>query len=215
MNLLQIKSIIANIQKLKFRNIYFMLFAPGKRSKESVILAYGRFFYGLKSSSAVNIDQGSLILNSDFSKPNPFMGILKMYENSEINVENHFVIYAPFHIVINQNAKLNLGSGYINRNAKIRCLEEITFGKNVAIGEDFTILDSDAHIIKGKENETTQTTVIGDNVWIGINVTVLKGVHIGEGAVIAAGAVVTRNIPMGVLAGGVPAKVIRENIEWR
>lgn len=192
-----------------------MLFAPGKRSKESVILAYGRFFYGLKSSSAVNIDQGSLILNSDFSKPNPFMGILKMYENSEINVENHFVIYAPFHIVINQNAKLNLGSGYINRNAKIRCLEEITFGKNVAIGEDFTILDSDAHIIKGKENETTQTTVIGDNVWIGINVTVLKGVHIGEGAVIAAGAVVTRNIPMGVLAGGVPAKVIRENIEWR
>ena len=143
------------------------------------------------------------------------MGILKMYENSEINVENHFVIYAPFHIVINQNAKLNLGSGYINRNAKIRCLEEITFGKNVAIGEDFTILDSDAHIIKGKENETTQTTVIGDNVWIGINVTVLKGVHIGEGAVIAAGAVVTRNIPMGVLAGGVPAKVIRENIEWR
>lgn len=192
-----------------------MLFAPGKRSKESVILTYGNFFYGLKSSSAINIHKGSLILNSDFSKPNPFMGVLKMYDNSELNVENGFVIHAPFHIVINHNAHLKLGSGYINRNAKIRCLKEINIGNNVAIGEDFTIWDSDSHIIKGKENETTQTTVIGNNVWIGINVTVLKGVTIGDGAMIAAGAVVTRNIPAGVLAGGVPAKVIKEKIEWK
>ena len=214
MNFLQIKTIIVNIQKIKLRNIYFMLFAPGDRSKLSVILAFGRFFYGLKSSSSINILDGSLILNSDFSKPNPFMGVLKMYDHSELNVENGFVIHAPFHIVINHNAKLNLGSGYINKNAKIRCLKEISIGKNVAIGEDFTIWDSDAHIIKGKENETTQKTAIGNNVWIGINVTVLKGVTIGDGAVIEAGAVVTRNIPSGVLAGGVPAKVIRQNIEW-
>ena len=191
-----------------------MLFAPGRRDG-SVILACGKFFYGLTRSSAINIRKGDLVLNADFSKPNPFMGVLKMYDRSELNVENGFVIHAPFHIVINHDAKLNLGSGYINRNAKIRCLKEIIIGQNVAIGEDFTIWDSDAHVIVGKEHQTTQTTSIGNNVWIGINVTVLKGVKIGDGAVIAAGSTVTKNIPPGVLAAGVPAKVIKENIEWK
>ena len=51
-------------------------------------------------------------------------------------------------------------------------------------------------------------------MWRGMNVTILKGVHIGTGAVIAAGAVVTKDIPAGCLAAGVPAKVIRENISW-
>ena len=51
--------------------------------------------------------------------------------------------------------------------------------------------------------------VIGDDVWIGANVTILKGVHIGRSAIIAAGAVVTHDIPEFAIAGGVPAKVIK------
>lgn len=193
-----------------------MLFTNGVRGKDSVLMAFGNFYYGLKRSSKINIKSGSLIFNSDYSKPNPFMGVLKMYNNSTINVENSFVIYSPCHIVVNTNAKLNLGNGYINRNAKIRCLDEITIGHNVAISENFTVWDTDAHSFTGKESEMTKPVKIGNNVWIGMNVTVLKGVTIGDGAVIAAGAVVTSDVPARALAGGVPAKIIKENIDdWK
>ena len=54
---------------------------------------------------------------------------------------------------------------------------------------------------------------VGNNVWIGANVTVLPGVSIGDDAVIGAGSVVTKNIPSGVLAAGNPCRVIRELTE--
>ena len=57
--------------------------------------------------------------------------------------------------------------------------------------------------------------VIGDHVWIGVNATILKGVRIGSGAVIAAGAVVVRDVAPNSLVGGVPARVLKENVTWR
>jgi len=60
----------------------------------------------------------------------------------------------------------------------------------------------------------TQPISIGNHVWIGINATILKGVTIGDGAIIAAGAVVTRDIPASCMAAGVPASVIKNNISW-
>ena len=56
--------------------------------------------------------------------------------------------------------------------------------------------------------------MIGDHVWIGARAVVLKGVTIGDGAVIAAGAVVTHDVPAHTLVGGVPAKIIKQNIVW-
>ena len=56
---------------------------------------------------------------------------------------------------------------------------------------------------------------IGNHVWIGQRATVLKGVTIGDGAVIAAGSIVTRDVPPHSLVGGIPAKVLKENVEWK
>jgi acetyltransferase-like isoleucine patch superfamily enzyme len=60
----------------------------------------------------------------------------------------------------------------------------------------------------------TKPVHIGNHVWIGMNVMILKGVTIGDGAIIAAGSVVNRDVPERCLAGGVPAKVIKENVQW-
>lgn len=62
----------------------------------------------------------------------------------------------------------------------------------------------------GDENDTSKGNIIvDDDVWIGYGVTVLSGVHIGQGAVIAAGAVVTKDVPAYAIVGGVPAKLIK------
>src|SRR5699024_401653 len=105
-------------------------------------------------------------------------------------------------VMVFENAKLNLGSGYINRYCKIRCYEEITIGDNVAISENFTIWDNDAHSVISR-SKSKAPIVIGNKVWIGTNVTVLKGVTIGDGCIIAAGSVVTKNIPAKCLAVGI------------
>ncbi|MXS69622.1 acyltransferase [Flavobacteriaceae bacterium W22] len=113
------------------------------------------------------------------------------------------------------NAKLNLGSGYINRNVKIRCFNEINIGCNVAISENVSIWDSDAHTILKDNYIPTIPITLGDNVWIGMNSIILKGVTLGDGCIVAAGSIVNKSFPPKCLIGGTPAKIIKENVEWK
>ena len=78
------------------------------------------------------------------------------------------------------------------------------------------IIDGNGHelIIGGKPRPRTRPLTIGDHVWIGTGAMVLGGVTIGDGAVVAAGSVVTKDVPGKVIVAGNPARVVREDVSW-
>ncbi len=115
-----------------------------------------------------------------------------------------------------EHSKISIGDNvWINNNFFI-CSEGegIAIGANTLIGINFECVDSDFHGLElGKRANRyakTATVIIGENVFIGSNVKILKGVTIGNNSVIANGSIVTKSIPNNVIAGGYPAKVIRE-----
>nr|WP_243870840.1 acyltransferase [Dorea formicigenerans] len=106
--------------------------------------------------------------------------------------------------------KIRIGSAFINRNCVIVSKKEIDIGDRVTIGPNVCIYDHD-HNLKAESLEdsfVSERICIDDEVWIGAQAVILKGVHIGKGAVIAAGAVVVNDIPPDAIARGVPAKIV-------
>lgn len=89
----------------------------------------------------------------------------------------------------------------------------IHLGDDVLCGANVTITDTDWHGIapnKRRKPGDKARVRIGNNVWLGMNVTVLKGVSIGDDAIIAAGSIVTKDIPPNVIAAGCPARVVKK-----
>jgi serine acetyltransferase len=157
--------------------------------------------------------KGILILGKRWERSRHFPSQLRLGRSARLIINGNFTIYSGCQISLADNAVLSLGSGYINDNVTIDCHKSISIGNKVYISKGVHFRDSDNHKLVGGGN-ITEPVVIEDNVWIGINVTILKGVRIGTGSVIAAGAVVTKSCPSHSLIGGVPAKVLKSNIEW-
>lgn len=138
-------------------------------------------------------------------------------KNSKIDIKGVVEVGAGSMIVVNNNAKLLIGNKtYFTADNKIYAFEEINIGKECAIAWGVNIIDTDFHnhSFNGITSSLSQPINIGNNVWIGCNCTILKGVSIGDGAIIAAGSVVTKSIPSKTLAAGNPAKPIKSDVEW-
>jgi acetyltransferase-like isoleucine patch superfamily enzyme len=152
---------------------------------------------------------------------NKMVGSLYVAKGATLEAEA-FDVYAGGRINVNAGAKLSLGSGYMNHDCVIDCFSSITIGYGVVISERVVIRDSDNHAITSTENGELKSDekpaavpiVIQDHVWLGMNVVVLKGVTIGEGAIVAAGSVVTKDVPSHCLVAGVPAKVVKTDVTW-
>ena len=108
-------------------------------------------------------------------------------------------------------AIVEIGTGtFINVGSIISARNSITIGKNCQIANHVIIMDDDFHGLENRDIPPPAEPIrIGDDVWLASRCTILKGVQIGQGAVVAAGAVVTRDVPPYTLVGGVPARVIR------
>ena len=123
---------------------------------------------------------------------------------------------------------LEIGDHSVVVGAVFMCAEHIRIGRRVVISHNVTLADSDFHprdpddriadaIANAPENRgarrpriVTRPITVDDDVWIGIGAIILKGVHIGAGARIEPGAIVTRSIPAGCIASGNPAAVRTE-----
>lgn len=110
--------------------------------------------------------------------------------------------------VCGKNAKVIIGKNCGFSGVAIRCFDSITIGNNVKCGANVTITDGDSHP-EDPRSGVNKPVVIEDNVWIGINVIILKGVTIGRNSFIGAGSVVTKDIPANVVAVGAPCRPVR------
>ncbi len=103
---------------------------------------------------------------------------------------------------------------WLNNNTSLCAVQNIRIGNLCRIGDFVAIMDADFHEINPATRDCSVGTIkpvsIGNNVWIGSRVMVLKGASIGDNSVIAAMSVVTSAIPPNCIAAGVPAKVIRK-----
>ena len=128
-------------------------------------------------------------------------------------------LYAPVRLrTFAPSARIELAEGVQLSGTAITARScAITIGKDTMVGPNCVITDSDFHAhwpAETRHNEPAfeldRAVTIGNNVWIGMNSLILKGVSIGDGSIIAAGSVVVRDVPAGCIAAGVPARVVRQ-----
>lgn len=184
-----VRKLFLLIQNFIFNLVYSHYF--NKRIK-----IYGFPIIAFKKGSKIMIGKNLVLISSPyFSEP----GI------------NHPVILRT----ISSDAKISIGDNVGISGGSIVAAKEITIGNNVLIGANVLISDTDFHPTTPKnrrysnEHIGINPVIIEDNVFLGINSIVLKGVRIGKNSVIGAGSIVTSDIPRDSVAVGIPAKIIR------
>ena len=162
-------------------------------------------------SGARLIIEDKMKLGANCLKRNGRSTILRMDADSMLRIHSSSIYYGA-DIIVFEGAQFVTGTSFINSDARIRVHRSITIGDDCAISHGFVAMDGNAHSIDGRR--TIAPIVIKDHVWIGTGVTVLPGVTINEGSVVAAGAVVTKDVPSACLVAGVPARIIRRGVSW-
>jgi len=152
----------------------------------------------------------------------------RYFANSDVGLRigNNVTLWRAS-LSVEENGYIEIGHFCYICNASIVCSRRITIGSYVWIAGGVTITDSDFHPIdpaarladtiaispignrKSRPAIETGPVYIEDDVWVGYNATILKGVRIGSGAVIAPGAIVINNVPQGAYVAGNPARLVK------
>ncbi|MCI8855592.1 MAG: acyltransferase [Clostridiaceae bacterium] len=165
------------------------------------------FWFNLYSWITGNLCVGDLF--PQFIRTIVFRHILKNFGKGSVIDYKTYIRY-PSRVSIGSHTTINRGCHMF---ASFHCKEvEIFIGNHVAIAPDVYLLAAGHDYTQLTLPDTAGSITVGDYVWIGARSTILQGVTIGEGAVIAAGSVVTRDIPPYTVAAGVPARVIRRRM---
>ena len=115
---------------------------------------------------------------------------------------------------IYDKGKLSIGNNcFFNDGCSINCNEKIQIGDNVICGQNVMLFDHDHDYKRNIKSFINKEVIIGNNVWIGANCIILKGVTIGDNSVIAAGTIVNKNVGENVLFYQKRTNIIRRGIE--
>jgi len=194
-----------------FKTLYLWLIIY--RKNKITILAYRKSLIQIARDSLIEIN-GRLQIGVFWDMVTNQETIFIAKKSSRLIINGSFRIYSGCSVSIQENAVLELGNGYMSCDSRIMCFNHIKIGNDVLIADQVTIRDSDNHNIEYEGYEKSKPINIGNHVWIGMRSTILKGVTIGDGAIIAAGALVTKDVPPHCLVGGVPAEIIKKNVIW-
>ena len=154
---------------------------------------------------------------------------LKSTRDPAVELGNHVSCYAGVSFAIGKNGHCKVGDYTLLNGALLMAEESIEIGEYCLISWNVGIADSDFHPLEPALRRIdaracapfapnrperppigTKPVKIGDNVWIGMNAVILKGVTIGDNSVVAAGSVVSKSIPANVVVAGNPAVVVKE-----
>jgi acetyltransferase-like isoleucine patch superfamily enzyme len=176
----------------------------GRRSKIAV-----------SRTARVSIASSSLLVVG-MAHDTPAGAVLRLRPRSLLRVDGRVQIMRGSNVTVGYDAELSVGAGtFLNDGSSVFCCSSISIGSGCAISWGTRILDTDVHkIIQAGLASQHAPVSIGRNCWIGADAVILKGSTLGHGSVVAAGAVVTSEVPPRSLVAGVPARVVREDVDW-
>lgn len=140
-------------------------------------------------------------------------GFIEIQNNVTFGVENSNYFYSTYAYVEARGADsiIKIGESCVFNNSItiIADHESITIGNNCIFGTNVEIINSNFHKLYNQNDIKREKVIIGSNVFVGNNVKILKGTVIEDNVTIANGSIVCSHIPMGAIAAGIPAKVIK------
>jgi acetyltransferase-like isoleucine patch superfamily enzyme/coenzyme F420-reducing hydrogenase beta subunit len=190
--------------------------SPGITGK---LTRFGNVVINMHETARIVIN-GELVLNSHLPPGSQKECILILHKNAKLIVNGRFALAYDSVLQIFEGGTLTLNGGFINAGATIAVKGNSIIGKDFLCGRHFVLHDSDFHqIIDAKTgeriNKTSVPVHIGDHVWSGEGVTVLKGVTIGNGSIVGAKSVVTKNVPENCAVTGNPAHIEKTDVSWK
>ena len=146
-------------------------------------------------------------LNNAYREPEEIRAIMTKLTGRPI--DGSFAMFPPFYTDCGKN--IHFGKNvFVNSGCRFQDQGGIYIGDDVLIGHNAVLATLNHNADPAKRANLIPAPIrIGDKAWLGANVTILPGVTVGEGAVIAAGSVVTKDVPAGATVAGVPAKRIK------
>lgn len=143
----------------------------------------------------------------------------RLYRLAGLHIGCNVTVLGPLKLELDPEAdntgNVSIGDGtYVNAETWLNCRDDkVTIGKNVLVGPRVafeTATHGLRHDAKIGRSRATKPIIVEDNVWIGAGATILLGVTVHEGAVVAAGALVVKDVEPFTLVGGVPARKIKD-----